>query len=220
MSHRYYVFININKWTQLSDWTTAMTMNNTGEGNCNPFWQVCLPGDPWTEEPGGLWSIVSERVGQDWSNLACMRAWIIYGIYRIYYAIKVRFGFIAVVQFLSCVHELQHTRLLCPSLSPRVCSNSCSLCRWCHPTISSSVACFFSCPQSFLAWGSFLMNWFFTSGGQSIGASPSVFLQWTCRVDFLQDWLVWSPCSPRDSQESSPALQLKSINSSALTLLL
>ena len=74
-------------------------------------------------------------------------------------------------------------------------------------------------PSIFQVSGSFLMNWFFTSGGQSIGASPSVFLQWTCRVDFLQDWLVWSPCSPRDSQESSPALQLKSINSSALRLL-
>ena len=45
-------------------------------------------------------------------------------------------------------HELQHTRLLCPSLSPKVCSNSCPLNWWCHPTSSSSVACFV-CPQSF-----------------------------------------------------------------------
>ena len=43
--------------------------------------------------------------------------------------------------------------------------------------------------------------------------------QWIFRVDFLYDWLVWSPCSPRDSQESSPTPQLKSINSSALSLL-
>ena len=43
--------------------------------------------------------------------------------------------------------------------------------------------------------------------------------QWICRVDFFLDWLVWSPCCPRDSQESSPALQLKSINSLALNLL-
>ena len=42
--------------------------------------------------------------------------------------------------------------------------------------------------------------------------------QWIFRVDFLWDWLVWSPCSPRDSQESSPALQFKSINFSALNL--
>ena len=43
-------------------------------------------------------------------------------------------------------------------------------------------------------------------------------LQWIFRVDFLSSWLVWSPCSPRDSQESSPAPQFKSINSSALSL--
>ena len=43
--------------------------------------------------------------------------------------------------------------------------------------------------------------------------------QWIFRVDFHQDWLIWSPCSPRDSEESSPALQLESINSSALSLL-
>ena len=42
--------------------------------------------------------------------------------------------------------------------------------------------------------------------------------QWIFRVDHLQDWLVWSPCCPRDSQESSPASQFESINSSALSL--
>ena len=45
------------------------------------------------------------------------------------------------------------------------------------------------------------------------------FFQWIFRTDFLQDWLVWSPCSPRDSQESSPAPQFKNINSSVLSLL-
>ena len=40
--------------------------------------------------------------------------------------------------------------------------------------------------------------------------------QWIFRTDFLQDWVVWSPCSPRDSQESSPTPQFKSINSSAM----
>ena len=43
--------------------------------------------------------------------------------------------------------------------------------------------------------------------------------QWIFRTDFLEDWLVWSPCSPRDSQESSPTPQFKSINSSVLRLL-
>ena len=54
-----------------------------------------------------------------------------------------------------------------------VCSNSCPLSRWCHPTISSSVSLFSSCLQSFPASGSFPVSRLFTSGGQSIGASAS-----------------------------------------------
>ena len=70
-------------------------------------------------------------------------------------------------------HGLQHTRLICPSLSPGACSNSCPLSQWCHPTISSSVPPFSSCLQSFPASGSFPVNQLFTSGGQSIRASAS-----------------------------------------------
>ena len=70
-------------------------------------------------------------------------------------------------------HELQHSRLPCPSLSPWVCSNSCPLSRWCHPTISSSVICFSSCLQSFPASRSFPVSQLFPSGGQSIAASAS-----------------------------------------------
>ena len=66
-----------------------------------------------------------------------------------------------------------HTSLLCPSLSPGVCSNSCPLSQWRHPTISSSVAPF-SCLQSFPASESFPMSQLFTSGGQNIGASASI----------------------------------------------
>ena len=69
------------------------------------------------------------------------------------------------------LHELQHARLPCPSLSPGVCSNSCPLSQWCPPTISSSVAPFSSCPRSFTASGSFPMSCLFRLGGQSIGAS-------------------------------------------------
>ena len=72
-------------------------------------------------------------------------------------------------------HGQQHTRLPCSSVSPGVCSNSCALSQWCHPTISSSVAPFSSCPQSFPVSGSFPMSQLFTSGGQRIGASASVF---------------------------------------------
>ena len=68
-------------------------------------------------------------------------------------------------------HELQHTRLPYPSSSPRVCSKSCPLSWWCHPTISSSVILFSSCLQSFPASESFLMSQLFASGSQSIGAS-------------------------------------------------
>ena len=70
-------------------------------------------------------------------------------------------------------HGPQHTRLPCPSPTPGVYSNSCLLSRWCHPTISSSVVPFSSCLQSFPASGSFQMNQFFASSGQSIGVSAS-----------------------------------------------
>ena len=70
-------------------------------------------------------------------------------------------------------HGLQHTRLPCPSPTPRACSNSCPLSQWCHPTISSSVIPFSSHLQSFLTSGSFPMSQFFASGGQSIGVSAS-----------------------------------------------
>ena len=71
-------------------------------------------------------------------------------------------------------HGLHNTRLPCPLLSPGACSNSCPLIQWCHPTISSSVTLFSSCPPFFLASGSFLVNRLLTSGGPNIGASASV----------------------------------------------
>ena len=66
---------------------------------------------------------------------------------------------------------LQHTRLPCPSATPRAYSNSCPLSRWCHPTISPSVVPFASCLQSFPASGSFQTSQLFTSGGQRTGVS-------------------------------------------------
>ena len=66
-----------------------------------------------------------------------------------------------------------HASLPCRSLTPRVCSNSCPLSRWCHPTISSTVAPFSSCPQSFPTSGSFPVSQLCASGGQSTGASAS-----------------------------------------------
>ena len=81
-------------------------------------------------------------------------------------------------------HGLQHTRLPCPSLSPRVCSNSCPLSRWCHPTISSSAAPFSIYPQSFPASGSFSMSRLFTSVAKVLELQHQSF-QWIFRVDFL-----------------------------------
>ena len=62
----------------------------------------------------------------------------------------------------------------CPSLSPRVCSNSCPLSQWCHQTSSSSVMTFSSCPQSSPASGSFSNESALCIRGQNIGASASV----------------------------------------------
>ena len=70
-------------------------------------------------------------------------------------------------------HEPQDTRPPCPSPTPGVHPNPCPSSRWCHPAISSSFIAFSSCLQSFPASGSFLMSQFFTSRGQSIGASAS-----------------------------------------------
>ena len=66
-------------------------------------------------------------------------------------------------------HEPQHARPPCPSPTVGVYPNSCPLGRWCHPTISSSVVPFASCPQFFPASGSLQMSQLFASGGQSIG---------------------------------------------------
>ena len=67
----------------------------------------------------------------------------------------------------------QHARPPCPSPTPRACSNSCPSSRWCHPTVSSSVVPFSSCPQSLPASGSFPVSQFFPSCGQRIGVSAS-----------------------------------------------
>ena len=88
-----------------------------------------------------------------------------------------------------------------------------------HPIISSSVIPFSSCPQSFPHQG-LPMSQLFTSGGQSIGVSAlASVLPMNIQNWFPLGWLVGSPCSSRDSQESTPAPQFKSINSLALSFL-
>ena len=122
-------------------------------------------------------------------------------------------------------HESQHTRPPCPSPTPRVYPNSSPLSRWYHPTISSSVVPFSSCLQSFPASGSFPMTQFFTSGGQSIGASASV-LNIHHPMN-IQDWFPLGSTGLISLQSKGLSrvfsntcdLWLKSINPSALSFL-
>ena len=87
-------------------------------------------------------------------------------------------------------HGLQHANLPCPSPTPGSYSNSCSLCWWCHPTISTSIMSFSSCLQSFPASGSFPVSQFFASRGQSISVSASA----SVLPMNIQDWfpLGWT----------------------------
>ena len=103
---------------------------------------------------------------------------------------------------------LQHARPPCPSPAPRVYSHSRPLSRWCHPTISSSVVPFSSCPQSFLASGSFQMSQLFVSAGQSTRVSTSSVLPLNIQDWFPLGWTGWI------SLQSKGLFQFKSINSS------
>ena len=118
-------------------------------------------------------------------------------------------------------HESQHARPPCPSPTPGAYPDSCPSSPWCHPAVSSSVVPFSSCPQSLPASGSFQMSQLFAaSGGQSIEVSASASVLPMNNQDWsLSGWTGGSPCSPRDSHESSPTPQFKGINSLALSLL-
>ena len=115
---------------------------------------------------------------------------------------------------------LQHSRLPCPLLSSGVCLNSCPLSWWCCLTIWSSVIPFSSCFN--LSQHQGLFQWI-SSSHQVPKVLELQFqyqsFQWIFRADFLYDWLIWYPFSPRNSQESSPTPQFKIINSLALSFL-
>ena len=99
-----------------------------------------------------------------------------------------------------------------PSPTPGVHSNSCPSSQWCHPAISTSIVHFSSCPQSFPASGSFPVSQLFAWGGQSIGVSALASVLPINTQDWSPlEWMIGSPCSPRDSQESSTTPQFKSI---------
>ena len=102
-------------------------------------------------------------------------------------------------------HGLQRTGLCCPSLTLRACSNSCPLSQWCHPTISSSVVPFSSCPQSFPASRSFPMSQFFASGGQRIGVSASASV---LPVNIPLGWTGWISLQSKGLQVQIVRIQL------------
>ena len=117
-------------------------------------------------------------------------------------------------------HESQHARPPCPSPTPGVHSNSRPSSRWYHPAISSSVVPFSSCPQS--AQHQSLFQWVNSSHEVAKVLEFQLYhhsFQRNPRADLLQNRVVGSACSARDSQESSPAPQFKSINSSVLIFL-
>ena len=147
---------------------------------------------PGTGEPGGPPSMGSHRVGHDWSDLAVADE----KCSHFSQPSKNTFNYSKNVSSSidichsvtkSCLtlcdpHGLHHTRIPCP----RVCSNSCPLSQWCHPTISSSVSPFSSCPQSFPASWSFPMSWLFAKVAKVLELQlQHQSFQWKYRVDFL-----------------------------------
>ena len=174
-----------------------------------------------------LWTVPSPQNGQDWERWG-----VITSVIRTHWKVKDSVDLTKIPHqltwlFFRCsvmsdtlqLHGLQHVRLLCPPLSPVICSNSWPSSQWCYLTISSSAAPFSFCLQSFPALEFFPMSrLFFASGGQSTGASASV---------LPMNIQGWSPSGltgllfllSKDSQESSPAPQFESLSSSVLSLL-
>ena len=116
------------------------------------------------------------------------------------------------------LHGLKDARLPCPSPISGTCSNSCSLSRWCHPAISSSVVPFSSCLQSFPPSGYFLVSQFFTSGGQSTRISASAISpsnEYSGLISFWMDKL--NLLAVQGTLKSILQYQFKSINSLALS---
>ena len=128
-----------------------------GKGNDNPLQYSYLGNSTDRSSTGGIQSMGSQRVGHDWATNTSP---------------SVQFNRSVVSDSLR-PQGLQHAKPPCPSPTPGVYSNSCPLSQWCHPTISSSVVPFSSCPQSFPESGSFQMSQLFASGGQRIGVSAS-----------------------------------------------
>ena len=117
-------------------------------------------------------------------------------------------------------HESQHARSPCPSLTPGIYSNPCASSRWCHPTISSSVVPFFSCPQSIPASGSFPVGQLFTWSGQSTGVSASASVLPMNTQDWSPlGWTGWISLQSKGLTGVFSTPQFKSINFLVLNFL-
>ena len=117
-----------------------------------------------------------------------------------------------------CAPWMQHGGLLCPSPSPKLGQTHI---HWVGDAIHPSHLLLFPSLPAFnlsQSSGSFPVNRLFTVCGQNIEASPSASVFPKNVQDWFHDWLVWSPCSPKDSQESSLIPDFKSISSSVLSL--
>ena len=161
------------------------------------------------------WASEFSEIARIWKQMSIDRGMDKEDVAHIYYGLfsSVQFSR-SVVSDSLLLHESQPTRPPYPSQWWWISS------QWCHPAISSSVIPSSSCPQSLHASGSFPVSQLFAWGGQSIGVSASVsVLPMNTQTDLLQDGLVGSPCSPRDSQESSPTPHFKSISFLVLSFL-
>ena len=173
-------------------------------------WVWASSGRWWrTGKPGVLQFMELQRVGHNlatekqwWDFRCCIYLFLICAYLFSHHSTfsSVQFGR-SVVSNSLWHHALHHTRLPCPSPTPRAWSNSCPLSQWCYPTISSSVIPFSFCLQSFPASGCFPMSQFFTSGSQSIGVSASI----SVLPMNIQDWfpLGWTGWISLQSQELS-----------------
>ena len=137
---------------------------------------------PCPPRPGIFWCMVSSP----------HPVLLVLPTYHLWVSSSISLQFRSLTQSCPTLYNPKDARPPCPSPTPGACSNSCP---WCHPTISSSVVPFSSCPQSFPASGSFQMNQLFASGGQSTAVSGSA----SVLPRNIQDWFplgLTGPISP------------------------
>ena len=152
--------------------------------------------------------------------------WLRWGVGSVFYVDLKMWGIIS-VQFSRSVvsnsfrpHEPQHARPPCPSPAAGVYPNSCPLSQWCHLTISSSVAPFSSCLQSFQTSRSFQMSQLFASGSQNIGVSASASVLPMNTQDWSPlGWTGWISLQFKGLSRVFSNTTVQSINSSALSFL-